>query len=442
MVHEQSEIKSLAKLAFPVALGHVANMAMQVVDTMFVGRLGPEAIGGVSAANAVFAVVMVLGIGIMLGVDYLVARAFGAGKYDECHRTLVQALYLAVGYSLPCMVLMYFAANLFGRFGVAPEVALQAGQYMRWLTWSLLPTLLFAAYRQYLQALGVAAPVMVIMVIANAVNALGNWLFVFGSAGAPRLGIAGSGLSTCLARVYMLLALAAYIYLRDRKMKLGLARVSWAFSRERLREMVRLGLPAAGQLGLEVGVFALSTLLAARLGATSLAAHQIVLHVASVMFMFPLGLSVAATVRVGQAIGQGQGHRASRIGWTALAMGAGFMCCSGIGLYLVAHPLLRAFTTDAAVIAAGTTLLLIAAFFQLFDGVQVVGTGVLRGIGNTRASMLANLFGHWGLGLPIGAVLCFKAGWGVSGLWIGLCTGLVSVALMLLYVWSRKAREI
>lgn len=440
-MRSNSEVKSLVKLALPVAAAHIANMAMQVVDTLFVGRIGAEAIGGVSAGSAIYAVVMVLGIGIMLGVDYLVSHSFGAGKIEDCHRSLVQAVYLAVFFSIPCMVLMYFSGSWFAAFGIEPGVAAQGERYMRWLTWSLLPLLLFTAYRQYLQALGVAAPVMVIMVLANIVNAFANWLFIFGNWGMPKLEISGAGLATCIARVYMLVALVLYIYLRDRRLNLGLSKVSWQISRARMRELLRLGLPAALQLGLEVGVFAFVTLLAGRLSATALAAHQIVLHIASVMFMVPLGLSVAAAVRVGHALGQGSRHRAARIGWTALGLGAGFMCVSGVTLYLIKIPLLSAFTKDATVIATGGTLLLIAAFFQLFDGVQVVATGVLRGIGNTRASLMANLLGHWGLGLPVGALLCFRVGWGASGLWIGLCLGLIAVALMLLWVWARKAKS-
>lgn len=438
MKSRTSEVGSLYKLAAPVALAHVAGMAMQLVDTAFVGRLGAEAIGGVSIGNAVYATFMVLGIGVLLGVDYLISHAFGAGRLRECHSILVQSLYLAVFASLPAIALMYGASYFLGMLGIEPAVAVQAGIYLKWLSFSLLPFLLFSAFRQYLQAMGVAGPILVILLIANIVNAFFNWVFVFGNLGFPKMGVAGSGFATCLARTYSVVAIALYVLLRDRKQSLGLAKVSLKISYKRLGQLIRLGMPAGIQLLLEVGVFALATMLAGRLGAVPLAAHQIALHLASIAFMIPLGLSAAAAVRVGQALGQGHQHRAVRVGWTALGMSVVVMSVSGLTFYVAAEPLMRLFTIDEAVISTGASLMLIAAFFQLFDGIQVVGTGVLRGWGDTRSPVIANLVGHWLFGLPAGTLLCFWAAWGVRGLWIGLSTGLISVALMLLWVWSRR----
>ena len=435
-----TEVKSLFKLAAPVALAHVAGMTMQLVDTAFVGRLGAEAIGGVSIGNAVYVMFMVIGVGVLLGVDFLISHAFGAGRLEECHSTLVQSLYLGLIASLPAIAVMYWTSNFLGLLGVDPNVAVQAGIYLKWLGFSLLPFLLFTACRQYLQGMGVAGPILMILLVANIVNAFFNWVFVFGKLGMPVMGVAGSGLATCIARSYAFIATLAYLILRDRKLDLGLSKVSLKFSYRRLSKMVRLGLPAAIQLLLEVGMFALATMLAGRLGAVPLAAHQIALHLASIAFMIPLGLSAASAVRVGQALGQGHRHKAVRVGWTALAMSVVVMAISGLTFYVAAEPLMKLFTNDAAVISTGASLMLIAAFFQLFDGIQVVGTGVLRGWGDTRSPMVANLIGHWVFGLPAGMLLCFWAGWGVQGLWIGLSTGLISVALLLLWVWNRRVR--
>jgi len=208
----------------------------------------------------------------------------------------------------------------------------------------------------------------------------------------------------------------------------------------RLAELTRLGLPAALQVTLEVGVFAAATALAGRLDANSLAAHQIALTAASVTFMVPLGVSSAGAVRVGQAIGRRDPEAAAWAGWTALLVGTSFMAFAALSFVLLGAPIVKSFTTDATVIAMGARLLLVAAAFQLFDGLQVVSTGILRGLGDTRTPMLCNLVGHWCLGLPLAWALCFPAGWGVFGLWVGLSAGLIGVGAVLVWVWSRRVR--
>jgi len=198
-----------------------------------------------------------------------------------------------------------------------------------------------------------------------------------------------------------------------------------------------LGCPAAMQITLEVGVFAAATALAGRLTPVALAAHQIAMQVASLTFMVPLGMASAGAVRVGQALGRHDPEAAEHSGWMALMLGAGFMGLAGLGLVSMPQFIMRIFTVDAAVISLGASLLLLAAVFQLFDGVQVVTTGILRGTGDTRTPMVCNLIGHWLIGLPIGYVFCFLMAWGVFGLWIGLSLGLILVGVVLLGVWSR-----
>jgi MATE family multidrug resistance protein len=210
----------------------------------------------------------------------------------------------------------------------------------------------------------------------------------------------------------------------------------------RLRQLVALGLPAASQVTLEVGAFATTTALAGRLDPISSASHQIALNIASLTFMVPLGLASAGAVRVAHAIGARNAGRAVQAGWLALAAGAIVMGAVGVVMFVWPAPLLRAFTTDANVIRIGASLPGIAAVFQLFDGAQAVATGILRGLGDTRTPMMFNVIGHWVLGLPIGYTLCFVGGWGVTGLWIGLSTGLVFVAIVLTTAWARRTRNL
>ncbi|MEQ1575054.1 MAG: MATE family efflux transporter, partial [Vicinamibacterales bacterium] len=219
-------------------------------------------------------------------------------------------------------------------------------------------------------------------------------------------------------------------------------RVPFVFDRDRLRRLVALGAPAAGQITLEVGVFALATALAARLDPVSSASHQIALNIASVAFMVPLGLASAAAVRVGHAVGMRDPRRASRAGWTALFAGGAMMTVIGLVMFAWPAPMLRAFSSDPRVIEIGTGLLIVAAAFQLFDGTQAVAIGLLRGLGDTRTPMVMSVIGYWVLGLPVGYALCFRFGWGVRGLWIGLSVGLIFVAIVLTATWARRSRDL
>jgi MATE family multidrug resistance protein len=438
----RAELPPLLRLAVPVICAELGWMSMGVVDTMLVGRVSAVAIGAVSIGSTIFYAVAIFGMGILLGLDYLVARAFGAHDLDSAHRALFQGLYVSGALAAVLTVLLWVAIPGLGLLGIRDAVVRETVPYLRALTWSLLPLLWFSCLRRYLQAMGVVTPVMLTVVTANAVNAVAGWILIYGHFGMPALGAEGAGWATCASRVYMFVALAACTIVDATRRRTGLLDVERGIDPKRLRELARLGLPAAAQTTLEVGVFAAATALAGRLDPVSLAAHQIALSVASFIFMIPLGISSAAAVRVGQALGRGDPAAATRSGWSALFVGTVFMV--GSGLFLISAPgvVMRMFTTRIPVIATGTSLLLVAALFQLFDGAQVVATGVLRGVGDTRTPMISNLVAHWFLGLPLGALLCFWQGWDVVGLWVGLSVGLVGVAFVLMAVWSRRVAEL
>jgi MATE family multidrug resistance protein len=283
---------------------------------------------------------------------------------------------------------------------------------------------------------------MVALVTANIVNAFGNWVLIHGRLGMPALGTDGAAWATCIARVYMASFLLIAIVREHRRRGEAHPHVPFRVDVERVRRLLALGFPAASQLVLEVGVFAAVSALAAMLDPVSLASHQIALNIAALSFMVPLGLSSAAAVRVGHAIGARDADRAVGAGWTALATGAVFMTIIAVLLFVVPVPMIRVFTTDARVIQIGVSLLAIAAAFQLFDGTQAVATGVLRGLGDTRTAMVMNVIGHWIFGLPAGYALCFWLGWGVSGLWVGLSIGLIFVAVVLTAAWARRTANL
>jgi len=427
----------MLRLALPVVMAELGWMAMGVVDTVMVGRLSPEAIGAVGVSSNLFMGLVVFAMGLMLGLDTLVSQAFGAGRLEECHRWLLHGMVMSGVISIPTTLVIFAITRQLGGWGVDPAVLALTQPYLDVLAWSVLPLLLYAAFRRYLQGMGVVRPIMIALIASNISNLFLNWVLVYGNLGAPAMGVRGSAWSTVVARVVMMGYLGLVIIRRERNRRPGLLETSWRIERAWLQRLIALGFPAAGQLTLEVGVFAAATVLAGRLAPVDLASHQIALNISSVTFMVPLGVSAAGAVRVGHAIGRRDVHGAETSGWTALIIGVSFMAVAALVLIGAPRPLIGAFSSDDGVLRVSTTLLQVAAVFQLFDGLQCVATGVLRGLGDTRTAMLWNLVAHWFLGLPFGYVLCFVANLGVAGLWWGLSTGLIICGVGLLVVWTR-----
>lgn len=431
----------MVALAVPVVLSELGWMAQGVVDTIMVGRLGPAAIGAVALGNAICYTPSLFGVGLMLGLDTLVAQAYGRGDHDECHRWLAQGVYMACIVAVPLMALIGLASFFFARFGITPEVAQPASTYTARLLWGTLPLLLYAASRRYLQSVGQVRVITATYVAANLVNWFLNWVLIYGKFGFPALGVNGSAISTVFARITMAIALMGFAWRYERGRGHPLFR-HWAGPQwARLKSLVKLGAPAGSQILLEVGAWNLATFSAGYLTPVALATHQIVLNYASVTYMVPLGISAAAAVSVGHAVGAGDAARARRAGWMALALGTGFMLIAAIFLLAFPRPLIELYTSDPRVLAVGPALLGIVAAFEIFDAIQIVSTGSLRGLGETHAPMWANLIGYWALGLPLGFFLCFGLRWGIYGLWIGLTLALIVIALALLVRWKRDSRK-
>ncbi len=437
----RKELSPMARMAAPIALAEIGWMAMGIADTLFVGRLpnSAEAIGAVSLGSIVFYTAGIFGSGLLLGLDTLVSHAYGRGDLDECHRWLINALWSCLPLAPVLMAVLWGFVPLLRAGGVNPAVMKETVPYLHALTWSTLPLLVYFALRRYLQGMNLVRPVMYALISANAVNALGNWVLVFGRLGAPALGTAGSGWATCISRLYLAVVLMGLAAWHDRRHGAGLFSIRWTAQWARVRRLARLGVPAALQIGLETAVFAVSAALIGRLDAASLAGHQIAMNTVSLTYMVPLGIGSAAAVRVGQALGRGDAAGARSAGWTALALGAAFMTLSAAVLLAFPRAIARFYSADAAVIAVGAALVTIAAFFQIFDGLQVVATGALRGAGDTHTPMFCHLVGYWGAGLPAGWLLCFRFGWGARGLWMGLSAAIIGIGAVLLALWKRKS---
>ena len=430
----------MLRLAGPVIAAEVGWLLMGVVDTVMVGPLGPAAIGAVGAGTILFMTVLMIGFGMLLALDTFVAQSYGAGRVDECHRWLFAGVQLAAVLSVVLSAVAFGAVRLLPLVGFHPDVLAALQPYASAIIWSTPALFAYVVFRRYLQAMNLARPVMFALVLANITNAVANWILIYGKLGFPAFGVVGSAYATVFSRVIMAAFLFAVIVYRERERPSGLHDVPFVIDRARIWSIVRLGAPAAGQILLEVGVFAAASALAATIAPAAAAAHQIVLNIVGLIFMVPFGLSTAAAVRVGQAVGRGDPDAVRAAGWTALALGTVTMTISALLFALAPRLLLRGFTSDPLVIEIGVGLFLVAAVFQLFDGLQTVTTGALRGLGNTHVPMVANLIGHWAIGLPIAYFLCFKRGWGVQGLWAGLAIGLILVGSTLLGVWRRQSR--
>jgi MATE family multidrug resistance protein len=448
----RQEFGPMLTLAVPVVMAELGWMTMGLVDTLMVGRIGPEAIGAVGIGSSLFMGVCIFAMGLLLGLDTLVSHAFGAGRIDDCHRWLGYGVALSLLLSIPVTVVVLALSSALAHWGLHPTVLALVQPYLDILAWSVPPLLLYASFRRYLQGMGVVRPVMVALVLANVLNAFVNWLLIFGHLGAPALGVRGSAWATVGARVVMAGVVFAVIVCRERRLvrdattrmrrrrdRRASGPVDWPrLDLAPMRRLLALGLPAASQVTLEVGVFAAATALAGRLAPSALAAHQIGINLISLTFMVPLGVASAGAVRVGHAVGRGDREAAKRSGWTAILFGVLFMSCSAAAFLFVPRLLIGAFTADPIVLAIGVSLLFVGAIFQLFDGVQAVSTGVLRGLGDTRTPMFWNLAGHWFIGLPLGYTLAFVVGLGVIGLWWGLSTGLIICGVALVTVWARR----
>jgi MATE family multidrug resistance protein len=436
------EFRPMLFLAAPLVLAELGWMAMGVVDTIMAGRLGPAALGAGCLGGNLFYPIAIFGTGLLLGMDTLVAQSFGADDPRDCRRTLVNGVWLAAGLAAPLALVIWALIPLLRAVGTNPHVMVLLGPYLEALLWGILPLLAYTAFRRYLQAVNVVKPITFALVSANIVNFAGNWSLMFGHWGAPAMGLEGSGWSTTIARAYMAAVLLAAIAWHERKSGNLLFRMSWRPDFARLRRLLDLGLPAALQILIEGGLFGVVAVLAARLDEVSLAAHGIAVNVVATTYMVPLGISSAAAVRVGQAVGRKDRPGVATSGWTALLLGTLFMGAAGLALWTAPRWIIRIFSRDAAVIASGAALLRIAALFELFDGFQTVTTGALRGLGDTRSPMLAHLAGYWAIGLPVSYVLCFPLGWGVTGIWVGLTAALIPIGLALVWVWKERVRSL
>ncbi len=442
------ELPPMLRIAAPLALAELGWMLMGLVDTVMVGHLPHAAVPLSAAALAqVLFNTLAFGIGgILLGLDTTIAQAHGAGDYPTANRWLWQGMLLATAISALLMALYALAPIGLRHLPTEHDIFASAIPTLEALSFGTLPLMLYFALRRYLQAFNHVRIIAAALISANLINALFDWILIFGHnfriaglhfAWAP-LGVVGSGIATSLARLYQFAFVLIAILIVNRRNRYGLLlhglsslKPHW----QSLRRLLALGLPSGGTILVEIAIFAVVTNLIATLGPVALAGHEIALNCISTTFMIPLGISAAASVRVGQAIGRGSGTEARAAGWAAIALGGIVMFCASLAFLAIPHAIAAAFTHDTPVIAATVPLLYIASLFQLCDGLQITAIGALRGAGDTRSGLITHLCSYWLLGLPLGIFLCFHAKLGVRGLWLGLSASLIVTGLVLLNRW-------
>ncbi len=432
--------RRLMTIAAPMMLTQLGMMGFGVVDTLMLGRVGIEALDAAALANVWLWGTMIMTFGVLLGLDPIIAHANGRGDGARAGLALQSGLIVAALISVPLMLSTVLTEDVLVLLRQDPSLAADAEQYLIDQAWSFPPMLGYMTLRQYLQGREIVAPALWVTLIANLFNAAGNELLIFGhfedSLGIPAMGLRGAALATGITRSLLFVGLVAWTWWG--RFHVG-AWQPWsraAFEWARLAEIFKYGLPVGVQYLLEVWAFQFSTLIAGDLGPEHLAAHTITLNVASVTFMLPLGISFGATTVIGNLLGSGKRDEAQQTAWLALAMGGGVMVLAAISLVLARGFIPRLYTDEVEVLLLAGSILPIAGAFQVFDGLQVVGGAILRGMGDTRPAAVFNLIGYYALALPLAFWLVYVRGGGLVELWLSLLLGLAVVAISLLF-WVR-----
>ncbi|MBM6593483.1 MATE family efflux transporter [Microvirga pudoricolor] len=442
-----AELAATLALSWPLVLTNLAQHGLMASDVILIGRIGPEALAAGALGTNIYFAFLIFGIGLVSAVSPLVAEELGRRRHSvrEVRRTVRQGLWASVTVTVPIWIVLWNGEAILNAVGQDPTLARDAGHYIRALQWSVLPFLIYLVLRSYLAALERPGWALLISILGIPVNFGVAWALIFGEMGLPALGLVGAGYATLVATTFMCLCLGLVIGLDRQLKRYHLFGRVWRPDWLRFRALWRIGVPIGLTLAFEVTIFNAAALLMGRIGIYELAAHNVVLQIASLCFMVPLGVGQAVTVRVGRAYGAGDREGVTRAGWIAFGLGVGFMVVTASLMLAAPHFLISAFLDlndprNAAVIGFALSFLVLAAVFQLADGAQAVGAGMLRGLQDTRVPMLFAAVGYWGVGLPLGIGLAFFTSLRGVGIWIGLATGLAVVACLMLWRWMRRDR--
>lgn len=434
------ELRPTLRLALPITAGHVGQILLGLTDSIMIGRVGAVPLAGAAFAGAVFTVALLVGIGLLTPVAVRAAAAHGAGEPREAGESLRHGLVIAVGAAmLLAGVLTGVAANL-GFFGQPPEVAAEARAYLCIIAWSLVPVLAQLAVKNYYEALHKPWVPLYWVLGGVGLNVGLNWVLIYGHLGMPALGLTGAGWATLTSRLVVVAGLFCHLQRCADLAAFHPTRWLAPLQRAELRAQFTQGWPVSLQLFFESSLFSVSAIFMGWLGTVSLAAHQIALNCASTTFMIPLGVSHALAVRIGHARGAGRGHLLRVIGFGGVGTSAAIMTVFGVGFICAGALLAHAFIDDKAVVALAAKLLVVAGFFQIFDGTQVAAMGALRGLGDVRWPTVITFFGYWFCAIPAAWALAFATDYGPIGVWSGMALGLALCAVMLVARFGKLTR--
>ena len=442
----RDELRVTMSLAWPLILSNLTMALIQATDVVLMGWLGPHPLAASALGLNLTFVFILLGIGVVTASTPMMASALGkrASAVREVRRSFRQACWVATCIALATWAVLWNAESIIKLLGQQPELARSAQVFLRGYMWSILPFLLFQAMRNFLSALERPRWIFIVSALGIVLNAIVSWSLIFGHFGLPALGIFGGGLGSSIVWTCLTVALGIVIATDRKFRRFHLFGRLWRADWPRFRHIWRLGLPIGLTMGLEGAVFGAAAYVMGLIDAESIAAHAVALQIAALSFMVPLGLGQAATVRVGRAVGRNDPEGIARAGWTAWTLGVGFMAAMALVLWIIPRELITLFLEDvpanAKVIDLGVSFLAVAAAFQIVDGAQVVGAGMLRGLHDTQRPMLFALFGYWVVGLGVGVWLAFAGGWKGVGIWTGLATGLGVVAVLMLARWMMRVR--
>ena len=445
----REEARATWLLAAPMVLTNLAQSLIHATDVMLLGRVGPSALAAAALGVNLYIFCLIFGMGMMTAVAPMIARERGARPHSvrDVRRTVRQAMWSAFLLVLPMWALLWNTRAVLIFIGQDPGLAADAQSFIRYLMWALLPAFLYLVLRNFLAALERPRWALFVALGAVVLNAAVNYCLIFGlpQIGLPALGLVGAGIGSSITVTLEFLAIALVVTRHRHFRRYRVFGRFWRPDWRRFREVWKLGLPIAATLTLEVGVFNAAVFLMGIIGTASLAAHQIAIQIAALSFMVPMGLAQAVTVRVGRAYGRRDPVGIARAGWTSFVMGVSFMSFMALLMWAMPYQLVSIFldTEDprnAAVIPLAVAFLGIAAIFQIADGAQAVGAGMLRGLHDTTVPMIFALFGYWVIGMGTAVALGFGLGWQGVGIWAGLAAGLASVAMLMLWRWSRRER--
>jgi MATE family multidrug resistance protein len=437
------ELTETLRLAVPIALTQLGQIAMMTTDLVLIGRLGDESVAAAALAHTVFFISFTFGMGLVSAVAPLAAQAFGARNPRSVRRALRVGLWAALVISLPMMVLPLFGERILLTLGQAPAIADLAQRYLFGLAWGITPALWFLAIRGFMGAVNRPEPGLWITLAAIPANALLGYLLIYGELGLPQLGLLGAGIATTAINFAMFLAALWFVRERRPFRKYHVLGHIWRIDGPLMRQLIVIGAPISISFLLEYGLFAAAALLMGLISTTALAAHQIALQIAAILFMVPFGVGMAATVRVGHAVGRGDGPAVKRAGSVATSLGIVFMSAMTLAVILGRFAIARFFFGEAAesagVVDLTATLLMVGATFFIADGIQTVVAGALRGMNDTRIPLLFAVISYWLIGFPAAYGLAFRMDLGAVGVWIGLSCGTAVYAVLLVLRFRRLA---